>query len=108
MDEIADIRKRVWVDGWELNLSRTEAGKINFDEWLARSKDNRIAFDDLMRNSVELLKGPNDPRTDFIIAYTQRQKAKVDQGRKPKRSEFVEEEILASTVVPSRRGFRRF
>src|SRR5262249_339875 len=78
MDEIADIRKRVWVDGWELNLSRTEAGKINFDEWLARNKDNRIAFDDLMRNSVELLKGPNDPRTDFIVGYTQRQKAKVD------------------------------
>jgi hypothetical protein len=66
-------------------------------------------LDVLMRDAVNVLKGPDDPRIDEITAYMREY---VRRCRKAKRSEFAEDDILASMVVPSapfsRRTYRRY
>ena len=66
------------------------------------------AFDYLMRHSVEILEGPDDPRVDEIAAYMRKQKARVDQGKKMKPSHSVDEAIVNSpTPLKRGAGFRR-
>ena len=65
-------------------------------------------FDYLMRNSVEVLKGPDDPCIDEITAYMREY---VRRCEKAKRGHVSDEEIwLASkdAPAPSRRTYRRF
>jgi hypothetical protein len=66
------------------------------------------AFDYLMRNSVAILEGPDDPRVDEIAAYMRKQKARVDQGKKMKPSHSVDEAVF-NLPPPLKRGagFRR-
>ena len=70
-------------------------------------KELGITVDEIMRNSVEELKGPHDPPIKLITTYMQQYKAKIDVGRKPKRSE-VDEGIMGAKMLPPKKTFRRF
>ena len=81
------------------------------EQWWLDLPGSKIApkeFDELMRNSVELLKGANDPRLGHIAAYMQHQKAKADLGMKARRAEFSEEEPAPVPPALPRRRLRRF
>jgi hypothetical protein len=66
------------------------------------------AFEESMRNAVNVLKGPDDPRIDEITAYMREY---LRRSAKAKRSEFADPRINpASPSAPlvSRRTFRRY
>jgi len=68
-------------------------------------KELGITVDEIMRNSVEKLQGPDDPRMKLITTYMQHYKAKMDMGRKPERSE-VDEEIMEAKMLPPKKTYR--
>jgi hypothetical protein len=57
------------------------------------NREKAAAFDALMRNAVNILKGPDDPRIKEITAYMRKYKANIDAGRKVKPSEYADEKI---------------
>jgi len=87
-----------------------ESGKmVDLDKWRKSSKENVVILEGVMRNSVEILRGPNDPLTEIIAAYMRGYKAQIEMGRKVKRSEFSEEDIITAVAPPTRRQLlRRF
>jgi hypothetical protein len=94
--EVAQLRKAE-------PMSRSE-------QWWLDLPGSKIApkeFDELMRNSVELLKGANDPRLLHITAYMRHQKAKADFGMKARRAEFAEEEPVPVPPASFRHPFMR-
>ena len=69
-------------------------------------KELGITVDEIMRNSLEKLKGADDPRLKLITTYMQQYKAKINVGRKPKRSE-VDEQVMEAKMLPPKKTYRR-
>jgi hypothetical protein len=71
------------------------------------TKEEIRAFEDLMRNSVNVLKGSDDPRIWQIIAYMRQHLARA---RKANRSETADESLLSGAVAPAplRGTYRRY